>query len=148
MSEQQNTECQNSIDMMMSMRDGVIQFCGIPTQDTPVHIEIMVNPSEKRLCVIRSDERSKDASALKTRAIHPEILYIDRCAVFLHRMYDMMGWNNNLNYLLKGHFMNRSGDAAWMFKLNKAEAMLAASYETPMRPGQAPDDWVKGMVGQ
>ena len=30
--------------------------------------------------------------------------------------------------------------------LNKAKAMLAASYETPKMPGHAPDDWVKGMV--
>ena len=146
MREQQNKEYQNSVDMMMSMRDGVIQFCGIPAQDSPVYIEILVNPTEKRLCVLRSNERSKEALALKTRAIHPEIFYIDRCAEFLRRMYDMMGWNNNLNYLLKGFFTNWPSDAAWTFKLSKAEAMLAVSYETPKMPGHAPDDWVKGMV--
>ncbi len=133
--------------MMLSFRDHKIQFSGIPAQDGGICIEIMVNPSEKRMCLLLSDKRNKDASPLKTRTIQPEIAYIDKCTLFIGRIYGMMGWNKNLNYLLKGYFTARTGGVAWMFRLNQAECMLVADYGMPKLPGQAPNDWVKGMVG-
>ena len=146
MSEQQKTGYQSSIDMMMSFRNHTIQFRGMPTQDGQTYLQMMVNPSEQRLCLILSDERRKDTFLLKTKAIQPGIAYIDQCAMFVSRIYDMMGWSKYLNYLLIGHYTNRTGGIAWMFRLDQAECLMVAKDEMPKLPGQAPRDWEKGMV--
>ena len=134
-----------TVDILMSVKNGTIQFRGIPCKEGEElpYVQILVNKDEQRLFLREADGKSKTAIQLKTRPILPDILYIEHCGLFLNYMYALADWHRGLDYLLSGKYKQHVCGLGWVFRLSQGKAMLTSPKEPVLLPGKNPDGWEK-----
>ena len=87
------------------------------------YIQILVNPSEKKLAVKPSSEEDKDSfkwSTGKTKKLPRQI----KCVIFFAKVFTLMDWNPDYKYKLLGKLIRSNSDLLFVFDLKSPEIFI------------------------
>ena len=89
------------------------------------HIQLLINPVEKKLIIRNCTEEAKDAVKWcntrikdeKTRVTNRKI----KCNIFTGKVFDLMKWNPNYRYKIQGTVVRTPNEVFMVFNLDETE---------------------------
>jgi hypothetical protein len=92
------------------------------------HIQIMVNPEERRMIIRPCDPDTPDCLRWATGGGEKEIKNRDMmCKVFSAKVFDMMKWDSQYRYKVLGKPVTCEGEFLFLFKLNDFELFVSGN---------------------
>lgn len=112
-----------------------------------LYIQILVNPSEKKMLIRECEEDSKDAikwcrvQASTGKKIPRKIL----CRMFGVKIYEMMKWNPEYKYKIQGNLIRFEGQVFLLYYLKETEIFTPILKEVDGKKVKSapyyPEDW-------
>lgn len=101
------------------------------------HIQIMVNPDEKRMIIRPCDPDTPDCLRWAVGAADKEIKNREMmCKFFSAKVFDMMGWNGDYRYKILGKPATCDGEFLYLFKLNDFELFVNGARKGSYLPSE------------
>ena len=108
------------------------------------YVQILVNPTEKKLAVKPCKEDMKDSFCWITKSADgkrkPKAI---TCRVFYAKVMNLMGWDRNYRYKILGKLIRTPSDTLYVFDLTCAETFLKkkSDEEESIRTPLYPEEW-------
>ena len=136
------------VEMTVCAASGNIHFTGLPVkEDGPLpHMQILVNPAERKLLLRFSDADEKNAFQPVMVEGQPGSCKLERAGYFIDRLYHMLSWDLFIDYRLTAILSDGGFGACLLFDLTKAEAL---PYDRELLRGARkiiPREWSERMV--
>lgn len=107
-------------------------------------VQILVNPTEKKLAVRPCTEADKDSFRWCTNSSKRSPKQIT-CKMFYAKILSLMGWNPNYRYKLLGKLIRSGGELLFIFDLKNPEIFVRTVKEdgkiTNSRTPSYPEEW-------
>lgn len=101
------------------------------------HIQIMVNPDEKRMIIRPCDPDTPDCLRWAVGGADKEIKNREMmCKFFSAKVFDMMGWNGDYRYKILGKPATCDGEFLYLFKLNDFELFVNGARKGSYLPSE------------
>ena len=96
------------------------------------YIQLLINPSEKKMIIRLCKEVKKDAFRWCTNKQKRKPLQI-RSRVFMGKLFDLMDWDSKYRYLCVGKLISSSKEQVFIFDLTTPKIFnRKSSYRTPL----------------
>ena len=96
------------------------------------YVQILVNPTERKLAVCPSGEDEKDSFLWCTKSVKRKPKQIT-CHVFSAKIMDLMDWNHDYRYKILGKLIRSGDDYLYIFDLTATE-----TYPKIQKDGEPP----------
>ena len=101
------------------------------------HIQIMVNPEEKRMIIRPCDPDTPDCLRWAVGGADKEVKNREMmCKFFSAKVFDMMGWNGDYRYKILGKPATCDGEFLFLFKLNDFELFVNGARKGSYLPSE------------
>lgn len=101
------------------------------------HIQVMVNPEEKRMIIRPCDPDTPDCLRWATGGGDAETKTRDMtCKVFAAKIFDLMQWDTQYRYKILGKPATCDGEFLFLFKLNDFELFLGGKQKSSYLPSE------------
>lgn len=102
------------------------------------HIQILINPDEKRLIIRPCDADAPDSLRWAKGGGKKELSNRDlQCKVFAAKLFDFMNWDPQYRYKIMGKPASCDGEVLFLFKLNDFELFVGGK----RKGSYLPKDW-------
>ncbi len=109
------------------------------------YVQILVNPSEKKLAVRPCKESDKDSFRWCTTNAKKRAPKQVTCRVFFAKIISLMGWNSRYRYKLIGKLIQSGEELLFIFDLNTPEIFVRTVKDdgtiTSSRTPSYPEEW-------
>lgn len=117
----------------------VRKFVGIP------FIQLLLHPMERKIAIRPCDE--KDIYSIRWR-LHRDKPLIGKsicCSYFMEALYQIMNWNPDYSYKIRGGWIARNSDQIIIFDLENAVAVISYEEEEKKKRLESyPEEWAVG----
>ena len=101
------------------------------------HIQVMVNPEEKRMIIRPCDPDTPDCLRWASGGGDAEMKSRDMtCKVFAAKIFDLMQWDTQYRYKILGKPATCDGEFLFLFKLNDFELFLGGKQKSSYLPSE------------
>lgn len=109
------------------------------------YVQILVNPTEKKLAVRPCQESDKDSFRWCTASAKKRSPKQVRCRVFFAKIISLMDWNPGYRYKLLGKLIRSGEELLFIFDMKTPEVFVRATKEdgtiTSSRVPSYPEEW-------
>ena len=136
------------VEMTISASTGSIRMKGLPAREDgqPPYIRMLISEDRQKLLVQSAKKKMRYSVRMVTAEGDPDSYVIEKCGLFIDRLYRMMSWDFYLNYTLAGAPSELENARGLLFDLMETTAL---PYERPI-PRSArqpvPREWAERMV--
>ncbi len=111
------------------------------------YVQILVNPSEKKLIVRPCEESDKDSFRWCTASAKKRAPKQVTCKVFFAKIISLMEWNSKYRYKMIGKLIRSGDDLLFLFDMKNAETYVRTQKEdgtyTSSHTPSYPEEWEK-----
>lgn len=137
-----------TVEMLLSAAEGSIQFRGLPAMEdgNPLSIQILIHQEKKILLLRPCPPEEKNAVRPVVSEAHPDVCAVEKCGLFLDRLYARMRWNLFKDYRLFAVPDNRLPVSGWLVDLSHKQEMPNRKLFPDLSRAYAPQEWSERMV--
>ena len=101
------------------------------------HIQVLINPDEKRLIIRPCDPDTPDCLRWATGGGEKELKNREMmCKFFSAKIFDLMGWDTEYRYKVLGKPASCDGEVLFLFKLNDFELFVSGKRKGSYLPSE------------
>ena len=140
-------ERERQVEMTIYAGTGSIRFKGLAARDDGQlpYIRILIHKAQQKMMVQFVNKKTRDDVQPLVSDDDPNVSFIEKCGIFIDRLYRMMSWDSALDYTLTGTPSEIEDVPGVLFDLTESEAF---PYERRTYRRMAPGEWSERMVGQ